>query len=145
MNLYSHAGRAKSFKKDSRYPPLCTKRCATSCENLSNLLQNRKEKPEIQISKLEKISAVLGEITCIGIMLLQGRNSFPKDDFPIPLNYLDDQRQTKTSIMYFKRRPLMIIATLMAVSHCLNLGSVWHDSRCSAKIHQQDMRGFKSD
>ena len=34
MKVYSHAGRAESCKKDSRDPPLCTKRGASSGENL---------------------------------------------------------------------------------------------------------------
>ena len=52
---------AKSSQKDSRYLPLCTKRRTTSCKNLSNILQKKKKKPEIQIemSKLDKISEAL--------------------------------------------------------------------------------------
>ena len=42
-NVCSLAGRAKSRKRDSRYPPLCTKRGATSGENRKNILQNVKE------------------------------------------------------------------------------------------------------
>ena len=77
INFGSHAGRAKSCKKDSLYPPLCTKRRATSGNNLNTLLQKKKKPPEIQaqILKLHKISEVLWEITYIGIMLLQGRSS----------------------------------------------------------------------
>ena len=32
--------------------------------------------------------------------------SVPKDDFPIPLNCMDVQRLTKSSKMYFERRPI---------------------------------------
>ena len=73
---------------------------ATSGKNLNNNLQKKKKKPEIQVQMLrpDKISGVLREITYIGIVLLQERNYVPKDDFPIPLNYADVQRQTNTSI-----------------------------------------------
>ena len=60
------------------YPlPLYTKREATSGENFKKHFQKKKEKPEIQVQilKLDKSTVVLREITCIGIMLLQGRNS----------------------------------------------------------------------
>ena len=61
------------------------------------------------------------------------------------LIYLDVQRQTKTSFDVFKRRPSMITGTWMETSHCLNRGSVWHDSRCSTKIYQKDICVFKAD
>ena len=102
MNLYSRAGRAKHCKKDSRYAPLCTKRRATSGENLNTILQKKKEKkPQIQILKVDKISEILWEITHIGIVLLQERNTMyvPKNDFPVLLNYIDVQRQPKTNIV----------------------------------------------
>ena len=76
MKVYSRAGLAKSCKRNNRYLPLCAKLEAPSCENLSKILQKKKKKPEmqIQISKLNKISETLWEITCIGIMLLRERN-----------------------------------------------------------------------
>ena len=50
------------------------------------------------ILKFNQISEVLREITYVGIMLLPGRNSLVlKDDFPIPLNCIAVQRQTKTT------------------------------------------------
>ena len=127
----------------------------TSGKNSSNNLQ-QKEKPEItdQILKFNKISGVFWEITHVGIMLLRWRSSrVPKDDIPIPflrtivrcLIYLDVQRQTKTSSDVFKMRPSMITGTWMETSHCLNRGSVWHDSRCSTKIYQKDICVFKAD
>ena len=75
MELYSHARRTKSCKKDSHYPPLCTKLEAASGKKFQTNLQ--KEKPEIQIQmlKLDKISGVLWAITCIGIMCLPEENS----------------------------------------------------------------------
>ena len=75
MNLYSHAGRANSCKKNSCFPP-CTKREETLGRNRNKFLR-RKKKREIQVQmlKFDKISGVLWESTCIGIMWLQGRNS----------------------------------------------------------------------
>ena len=64
----------------------------TSSKNSSNHLQ-QKEKPEIpvQILKFDKISGVFWEITHVGIMLLRWRSSrVPKDDIPIPLNYIPE-------------------------------------------------------
>ena len=49
--------------------------------------------------KLDKISDVLWEITQIGNMLLQLTKLYvPKYDFPMLLNFVDVQRQTKTSL-----------------------------------------------
>ena len=75
--LYFHVEQAKYCKKGSRYPPLCPKRRATSSKNFKNKLQRKKDMSEIQIqmSKLDTISEALLEITWIGIMLLEGRNS----------------------------------------------------------------------
>ena len=61
------------------------------------------------------------------------------------LIYLDVQRQTKTNSDVFKRRPSMTTGTWVETSHCLNRGSVWHDSRCSTKIYQKDFCVFKAD
>ena len=44
-------------------------------------------------------------------MLLREENSVPNDAFPIPLNYIDVQRQTKTNI---------------DVIHEANIGDCWH-------------------
>ena len=77
MNLYSHAGRAKPCKKDSRYPPLCTKREEHRQESQHNSSEEKKEKPEIQVQRLkfDKISEGYMGDTDLGIMLLQARNS----------------------------------------------------------------------
>ena len=60
LNAFSHAGRAKSCKKDSRSPPLGTERKATSGNNLIEHLQKNK-KTEIQVPMLnfDMISGVL--------------------------------------------------------------------------------------
>ena len=79
-------------------------------------------------------------------MLLQGRNSlFRRTIFPYIWFTLVFRDKRKRALMYFKRRPSMIVGTQMETSHCLNHGSVWHDSRCSAEIHQKDFCGFKAD
>ena len=60
MNLYSHVGRLKCWKKGSRDPLSCTKRGATSGNNLQKHPQ-KKERREIQVQilKLDKISGEL--------------------------------------------------------------------------------------
>ena len=53
-------------------------------KHIKNRLEKKKEMPEMQvlILQLNKISGVFLEVTYIGIRLLQGRHSVPKDDFP---------------------------------------------------------------
>ena len=64
MNVYSFVGKATYCKKDTRYPPLCTKLEATSGNHFNKHLQ-KKEKREIQVQilKLDKMPGVLWEIT----------------------------------------------------------------------------------
>ena len=50
------------------------------------------------MSKLDKLSGELWEIAKIGIT--RTKLDFPKDDFPIPQNYIDVQRQTKSSVLH---------------------------------------------
>ena len=112
MILFSHAGRVKCCKKDNCYPPLCTKRRATSGNNFNKFFQMKKERPEIQVLtlKLDRISGVLWETTYIGIMFGPRTKLYAeKNDLPIPVNYIDVQRQAEKSLMYFKRRQSMII------------------------------------
>ena len=52
------------------------------------------------------------------------------DTSEFDLMFRDSQKQAS---VYFKRRPSMIIGTWMAISHCLKLGSVLHDSRWLTK------------
>ena len=80
--------------------------------NFNKLLHKNKEMPEIPKSRRQYFWSILGHYI-FGIMLFQGRNSCSKGDFPILLNFLDVQRQTKTSL----RRPSMIIGTWMETSH----------------------------
>ena len=60
----------------------------------------------------------------IGIMLLQGRNSVPKENFPIPLIHIGVLRQTKTSIDVTSGGDhRLFFGIWMEASHCLNPGS----------------------
>ena len=81
--------------------PSFTAACKEACDLKQEFGEQTTEegrKPEIQVQilKLDKISGVWWELTDIGIMLLQGRNSrFLKTIFPIPLHYNDVQRENK--------------------------------------------------
>ena len=59
-NLYSHAGRATSCKKDSRYPPLCIQSGGRPRQEPQYNSSEEKEEAEIQAKmlKLHKISVV---------------------------------------------------------------------------------------
>ena len=146
--LFLHVEQAKYCKKGSRYPPLSAKRRATSCNNFKNKLQRKKDMSEIQIqiSKLDTISGALFEITWVGIMLLEGRNSvFRRTIFRylwIILVFGDKESQV---LIYFQMQPLMIIGTWMETRHCLNHGLVWHALRLSTKTHEKDICGFKAE
>ena len=101
MNLHSDAGRAKYCKKGCRYPPLCLKREATSDNNFIKHLQKKKEWPKIQVQilKLHRISGVSWKThTYRNHAAPRAKLFVPKDDFTIPLNFVDVQRQTKTSL-----------------------------------------------
>ena len=70
----------------------------------------------------------------------------PKDDFPIPLNYIHVQRHTrKRTLTYFMRQLSTILGNWWRQSHCLIPGSVWQNSNCSTKIHPKAYVGFKVD
>ena len=141
INWDSQTGLAKSCKKDSRYPPLCTKRRATPGEHL----QKKNMKPEIQIqtSALDKISGVMGNY--------ENRNPFaprttlyvPKEGFPKPLNYIDVQRQTKTSIDVFNEAT---IDDYRNVDGDKSLSDPWicvtRFELLNTKIHQKDRCGL---
>ena len=87
MNQYSQAERAKYCKKDSRYPPLCTKREATS------KIFKRKRSPsqarqDVWCSRLHLSGSCCSkdETRCF------------EERFLKPPNYIDVQRQTQTII-----------------------------------------------
>ena len=133
--MYSHAGRAICCMRTSRYLPLFTKRRATIRGNLSNSFLKKKRTPEIrmQMSKLDKISAALWEITHIGRMLLRGQNFILRMIFRCLLVYLMFSDSQKRALLYFMRQPSTIIGILLATSHSLNLGSVGHDRAAEQK------------
>ena len=98
MKLFTHAGRAKFCKKDSRCPPLCTKREATSGKNLKKHLKDtQKVESEIHdlILKLDTNSETLKERkSCC----CKDEAFVSYDNFPILLNSIGVQRQTKRSV-----------------------------------------------
>ena len=101
MNLYSHVGLAKSCKKDSRYPPLSTKRVATSGNMFkTNSFEEKKPDIQIQMLKLDNITGVVLEITYIGIMFQERNSMFRKTIFRYFSTTLmsRDKRKTKTSV-----------------------------------------------
>ena len=144
------SGRAKFCKKDSCYPPLCTKREATSGNNFNNMSSEEGEArdPSPDLEAGPDFISIMWDYTYtyIGIMLLQWRNfMFLRTIFRylwIISMFRDKQKQ---ALKFFKRRPSMIIGTGMETRHCLNHGSVWDVSRRSRKIHQKDICGFKAD
>ena len=61
----------------------------------------KKKKPEVQVqmSQLDKISgAFMGSYTHRNHVAPRTKLYVPKDEFSFPVNYIDVQRQTKTSI-----------------------------------------------
>ena len=64
------------LQEDSRYPPLCTQREATSGKNLNEILVLRKKKPEIQVQmlKFDSVPEYYDRSHNIEIMLLPGGN-----------------------------------------------------------------------
>ena len=142
MNFYSPAGRAKSCKRDN-HPPLCTKRRATSCGNLSKILEKKNEKPgiQIQMSKLSKCSEAFWYIYIyiyiyIRIMLLREQHSMFRRTIFRYMWYF--WCPTNTRIDALHKATIDGYRNIDGeTSHCLNPGSVWQDSNCSTKIHQK--------
>ena len=114
VSLYSHAGRAKSCKKDCRYPLVCTKRGAPSGENLNTLLQKRRisRDPDPDVEARQDFCSIMEGSIYRNRVAPKTKLCVPKDDFRIPLNYADIQKQNR-ALMYFKRRPSVIIGTWM--------------------------------
>ena len=130
-NLFSHAGRAKYCKNGCRSPSLCTKRRATSGENLNTILHKKKEEPEIQIYllKLDKISVLLWNITYVS------ESHWSENETPCSSRRFSDTSEShwcpetwKRAVMHCKKWPSMTIGTWMPISHCLNPGPVWQGS-----------------
>ena len=148
-NLYSHAGRAKYCKNGCRSPSLCTKRRATSGENLNTILHKKKEEPEIQIYllKFDKISVLLWNITYIYI----SESRWYENETPCSSRRFSDTSEShwcpetwKRAVMHFKKRPSMTIGTWMPISHCLNLDRC-HKVRVAQQKSTRRTCGFKSD
>ena len=78
--------RDDKLPKELAYPPLCTKRKATSGNNLKKNLQKKKKEVRGPSLDLEFRRDLWSVITYLyGIMLLKELNSLPNDDFPIPM------------------------------------------------------------
>ena len=108
-------------------------RGATPGKNYKKHFQKMKEKPEIQVQilKPDKFSGVLWEIikryirTYIYIYIYIYMNHVaprmklyaPNNDFPIRLDFIDVQRQTKTSRDVLQEATVVIIGTWMVTSH----------------------------
>ena len=141
-NSYSHAGRARSCMKDGRYPTALHKAEGDLRQNYQHTSSEGKKKPEVQVQmlKLDTTSGTLWEMAFVGIMLLQELNAMVQRTILWHLWILSMSRDIrKQALMCFKRRPLMILGISIKANRCLNLGSVWHGSRCSTKIHQRDI------
>ena len=131
---FPHAERAKSCKRNSRCPPLRSKREATPRRTLSKILQKKKKKPKIQIqmSKLDNVSGGFLEIIYVVIMLLRERTSvFHRTMFRHLLVTLMCRDKRKQALLYFMWQPSMIIVPIDA--DFLKLGSVWQESNCPTK------------
>ena len=114
MILNSLAERAKSCKKDIRYPSLCTVRRATSGENLNNSSVN--SEIQIQLSKLPPYFWSIMETTYIANHVAPKTKLYvPKDNALTPQSYIDVQR---------RKRALRDVMKWMETSHCPNFGSV---------------------
>ena len=102
-NLYHHAGRTKSCKKDSRYPPLCTKRWERPQARISTKFTRRERRSPRSSFRCRSSTRFLEyyrRFTYIYRNHVAPRTKLcvPKDDLPIPLNYIDVQRQKKAII-----------------------------------------------
>ena len=109
----SHEGRAKYCKKDSRYPPLCTKWWATSRNSFKNHFQTETPKIQVQILKPDKFQACCGrrhvsEPSCSKHKTLLFRRTIFRC-FESMYMFGDKQKQ---AMVYFKRQPSMITGNM---------------------------------
>ena len=89
------------FQEGQPYLLLCTKRERPRARISATFFRRKRKKPEIQIqmSKLDKISVkIIGHYIYRNHVAPRTTLNVPKDEFPILLNYIEVQRQTKTSI-----------------------------------------------
>ena len=101
MSLYSHAERAKSFKSDSRYPPLSAMRSSDptreSQQNSSEEKEARDQAPDPDVEARKDFWSMVGNYMCRNMLLQEHNFTVPKNDFPVPLHHTDPLRQTKTT------------------------------------------------
>ena len=110
------------------------------------LQRRRSPRSRYRCLKLDNITGVVAEMTCIGIMF-QERNSMFRKRFSetFQLHWMCRDKR-KRALMYFTRQPSLIIGILMETCHCLNPGSGWQDSNCrTKKNHQKGLCGFTAD
>ena len=97
IKLYSHIGRLKYWKKGSRDPLSCTKRGATSGNNLQKTSSEegeaRNPSPDLE-ARQDFWSIVVGYIVRNHVAP-RTKLHVPKDDFPIHLKFFDVRCSTK--------------------------------------------------
>ena len=100
INLCSCAGRTKSLEKYSHYPLLCTQRLTTSDENLNTTLpkKRRSRDPDPDVEARQDFWRIMRDYTYRNHVTPWTKLFVPRHDFPIHLNYIDVQRQTKTRL-----------------------------------------------
>ena len=134
MNLYSHAKRPKSCKMGSRYLPLSTKREATPRGNLSKIPSEQKEEardPDPDVEARQDLGNIMGNYIFTESCCSHNKTLSSKGRFPIPLNYIDVQRQTKTSMDVLHETTFDDYWNIGGdKSHCQNL---WQASSHSTK------------
>ena len=97
LNSYSLAGCATYCKKDSRYPPLCTKWEATSGENLNATLGEARDlDPRCWSST--RFLEYYGRLHVSESCCSKDETHVPKDNFPIPLIFKNVHKQSSKSI-----------------------------------------------
>ena len=101
MNIFSHVGRAKYCKKDSCYPSLCTKREATSGKHFQETCSEEEGEardPSPDLEARQDSVSIMGDYIYRNHVAPRTRLSVPKDDFPIPQNCIDIQRNKNTPL-----------------------------------------------
>ena len=133
-------------KMGSRHPPLCTKREAISGNHFKEKCVEKGEArhPSPDLEASQDFWSVLGDDMIMLYVAPRTKLFVPKGDFPISLNYMDVSRQTKNSIDVFQEATIDGYCNIMAISHCPNFASVWHDSSLFDKVHQKGFCGFKA-
>ena len=148
MKFCSHVGRTKYCKKGRPLSIAVYKAWSDFGQQFPrNTFRRRSKRSPRSTSRSWRSTRFLefrGWITCIGVMWLHGRNSHvPKTIYRCLWIFWCSETQ-KQALIYLQRRPTIIIGTWMVISHCLNLGSEWHDSRCST-ISPKGICGFNAD